>query len=112
MRPGVGVGLPFQASARSFQSSLQMLFRVCVTEPVKQEINSSKYNHLNKTKNEEKETHDGTEPIKEADIVEAIDKARRFPDIHTAERSRCMYNEASNSAHYANRYEFLDNLLS
>ena len=47
-------GRPFQASARSFQSSLQMLFRVCVTEPVKQEINSSKYNHLNRTKNEEK----------------------------------------------------------
>ena len=43
-------GRPFQASARSFQSSLQMLFRVCVTEPVKQEINSSKYNHLNRTK--------------------------------------------------------------
>ena len=29
-------------------------FFVCVTELVKQEINSSKYNHLNKTKNEEK----------------------------------------------------------
>ena len=28
--------------------------RVCVTEPVKQEINSSKYNHLNRIKNEEK----------------------------------------------------------
>ena len=52
--PGAGVGPPFQASARNFQSSLQMLFCVCVTEPVEQEINSSKYNHLNKTKNEEK----------------------------------------------------------
>ncbi|WP_276794263.1 hypothetical protein, partial [Segatella oulorum] len=47
-------GRSFQASAKSLQNSLQMLFRVCVTEPVKQEINSSKYNHLNKTKNEEK----------------------------------------------------------
>ena len=48
--PGAGVSPPFQASARSFQSSLQMLFRVCVTELVKQEINSSKYNHLNRMK--------------------------------------------------------------
>ena len=54
VRPAQVDGRPFQASARSFQSSLQMLFRVCVIEPVKQEINSSKYNHLNKTKNEEK----------------------------------------------------------
>ena len=54
VRLAQAAGQPFQASARSFQSSLQMLFRVCVTEPVKQEINSSKYNHLNKTKNEEK----------------------------------------------------------
>ena len=51
--PGAGVGPPFQASARSFQSSLQMLFHVCITEPVKQEINSSKYNHVNRIKNEE-----------------------------------------------------------
>ena len=37
-------GRLFQASARSFQSSLQMLFCVCVTAPVKQRVNSSKYN--------------------------------------------------------------------
>ena len=43
-------GRLFQASAMSFQSSLQMLFCVCVTAPVKQEVNSSKYNHLNRIK--------------------------------------------------------------
>ena len=31
-----------------------MLFRVCVTELVKQEVNSSKYNHLNRTKMKKK----------------------------------------------------------
>ena len=50
VRPAQVAGQPFQASARSFQSSLQMLFRVCVTAPVKQEVNSSKYNHLNRVK--------------------------------------------------------------
>ena len=51
---------PARVSVRRFKhlqgafKALCRCFFVCVTEPVKQEINSSKYNHLNKTKNEEK----------------------------------------------------------
>jgi len=35
-----------------------MLFRVCVAEPVKQEINSSKYNYLNRTKKMKKKLYE------------------------------------------------------
>ena len=51
---------PARVSVRRFkhlQGAFKVLCRcffVCVIEPVKQEINSSKYNHLNRTKNEEK----------------------------------------------------------
>ena len=51
---------PARVSVRRFKhlqgafKALCRCFFVCVIEPVKQEINSSKYNHLNKTKNEEK----------------------------------------------------------
>ena len=51
---------PARVSVRRFKhlqgafKALCRCFFVCVTELVKQEINSSKYNHLNKTKNEEK----------------------------------------------------------
>ena len=47
---------PARASVRRFKhlqgafKALCRCFFVCVIEPVKQEINSSKYNHLNKTK--------------------------------------------------------------
>ena len=47
---------PARVSVRRFKhlqgafKALCRCFFVCVTEPVKQEINSSKYNHLNRTR--------------------------------------------------------------